>query len=219
MTMNMPPPYNNSASYMQRPSQGFNSIPSQYHSDARNQTLRPSQQNIPVTNVNCSYSPNFVPQYNIDRSYSPLNGPQQFNNTQNFRGVSPGVSGQNLGGHYLNAQVNQSAFQPVNRSNNFIRQPESYPQYSYPTNLPMYTQQSFPTQPHYQPSTHAHYQPHVQKPYNTQYYPQVIPQNYAPIHHGSLHSVQNQVRKNIPEQSINSNFNYENANFDCNYSV
>lgn len=29
----------------------------------------------------------------------------------------------------------------------------------------------------------------------------------------------NQLKRNIPEQSINSNFNYEQANFDVNYSV
>jgi hypothetical protein len=55
-----------------------------------------------------------------------------------------------------------------------------------------------------------------------------MPQNYIPVYpiNSGLQNYQsannliyNQLRKNIPEQSINSNFSYENANFDCNYSV
>jgi len=59
-------------------------------------------------------------------------------------------------------------------------------------------------------------------------YNQQMPQNYVPVYpiNSGLQNFQsannliyNQLRKNIPEQSINSNFSYENANFDCNYSV
>ena len=223
MMMNMPPHSNQGPTYLQRPSQGFSGIPSQYNMDARYETLRPSQQNIPNMSVNRSYSPSFGQGYNPNRSYSPLNVPTQMNSPQTIREMSPNVVRQNFGGQYLNQQVDQGVYQQTNRSNNFIRQPQVppiYPQYGNPNIPPVYTQQSSSPQPHYQSPTHATYQPHIQQPYNAHYYPHVVPQTYAPLYPGSVtNAIYNQTRRNIPEQSINSNFSYENANFDCNYSV
>lgn len=171
--------------------------------------------------VNRSYSPNFTTQYNPNQSYSSLNVPPQMGSPQVIREVPQNIPRQNVGGHYLSHQVDQGPYQQVNRSNNFIRQPQVYPQQGYPNSPPVYSQPSFPPQPTYQPSTYPHYQPQVhQQPYNMPYYPQVAPQNYAPLYPGSVNStIYNQTRNNIPEKSLNSNFSYENANFDCNYSV
>ena len=141
-------------------------------------------------------------------------------NPQKFRETSQNVLRQNIGGHYLSPQFDQVAFQQINRPNDLIRQSPVYPQYGHQNIPSVYQQQSFTPQPHYQPLNHVSYQPHVQQPYNLNYYPNVLPQNYAPLYPGSMtNAIYNLPRKNIAEQSINSNFSYENANFDCNYSV
>ena len=123
MTMNMPQNYNQPPHYQQGPSQGFSNTPSQSHLNARYENLRPSQQNIPAMNVNRSYSPSITPQYNPNQSYSPLNVHPQMNNPQTIRGTSPNVPRQNVGGHYLNPQIDQGIYQQGNRPNNLTRQP------------------------------------------------------------------------------------------------
>ncbi len=72
MTMNMPPPYNQSSYYLNNPSQSFpsNRLPTQSNLRQNNETIRPQR------NINIS-------QNNVNRSYSPLNArtvsPNQFN--------------------------------------------------------------------------------------------------------------------------------------------
>lgn len=45
-------------------------------------------------------------------------------------------------------------------------------------------------------------------------------QSYLPLYtYPNYQSMGINQPRNIPEQSINSNFNYENANFDCNYTI
>lgn len=138
---------------------------------------------------------------------------------------------QNVGGQYLNPQAIQGGYGGFDRRNNFMRQPEVYSPYGSPNNLPVH-----PPQPHYQPSNYPpyqnYYQPQssIQQPYTIPYqgYNQPIPQNYIPLYSSNSgvpnippvnNLIYNSLRRNIPEQSINSNFSYENANFDCNYTV
>lgn len=78
-------------------------------------------------------------------------------------------------------------------------------------------QQPYPNQ--YLPQGPIYQQP-VSNPYH---YQQNFAQNYVPLYTSPYQNYQfsmgNQSRKNIPDQSLNSNFSYENANFDCDYSV
>ncbi len=115
MTMNMPPFYNQQPSYLQRPTQGYSNVPSQLDTNATYETLRPSQQNVPPMSVNQPYSQNIPSQYNPNRSQSPINVPSNIKNTKNIGGIPPNVPRQNVGGQYLNPQIDQSIYQQINR--------------------------------------------------------------------------------------------------------
>lgn len=93
--------------------------------------------------------------------------------------------------------------------------------YQVPNYQQQYSNYYPPQGPAYQrPPQGPVYQQAVSNPY---LYQQNFAQNYVPLYTSPYQNYQfnmgNQQRKNIPEQTINSNFNYENANFDCDYSV
>lgn len=222
MTMNMPPPYNQQPSYMQGPSQPYLSAPSQLNPGLNYRSTQPS---IPP-NVNQTFSPNFPQQYNPNRSYSPVNVPPQANNYQNIGGVSQNIPKPNLGAPYSNPDLNQPMHNQTGRQNQFMRPPQVQPHYVSPNSHPVYPQQPYSQYPQFQGQNYPHYQGPMPQTYSS-YSPQ-FNQNYIPLYssptglqnYQSLNaSLYQQIGRNIPEQSINSNFNYEHANFDCNYSV
>lgn len=212
MTMNMPPPYNQQPSYMQASTQPYMGFQSQSNPTPHFRTYQP---NIPVNippNVNQSFSPNFPQQqYNANRSYSPLNVPPPTNHYQNIGGVPR----QNVGAPFSNPDFNQTIYNQTARQNNFMRPSQVQPHYVSPNSHGVYAQQPYPQYPHYQGQNYANYQGPI--PQNYLPYNQPFNQNYIPVYssptglqnYQSLNaSIYNQIGRNIPEQSINSNFNY-----------